>query len=93
MKNRSGNTGRWVVFIIAAFIMSYPVISTLSASFKTSAEISINPGLWVNAPTLENFAIVLEVSERLNVYFYLQNSLIASLIGSILPILLCFPMA
>ena len=93
MKFRLGNVCRWTVFIIAGFVMNYPVISTLSASFKTGAEISMNPGLWVNSPTLENFKIVLEVSERLNVYFYLQNSLIASLVGSILPILICFPMA
>ncbi|OED34785.1 sugar ABC transporter permease [Chromatiales bacterium (ex Bugula neritina AB1)] len=87
------NFFRWIVFALAAFALNYPVISTLSAAFKTSAEISRSPGLWVHAPTLDNFAVVLEITERLNIYFYLQNSLIASLIGSILPIVLCFPMA
>lgn len=87
------NLPRWIVFILAALIVNFPVISTLSASFKTAAEISRNPGLFVNAPTLQNFANVLEVTERLNIFAYLKNSLIASLIGSILPIILCFPLA
>lgn len=93
MKNKYKNLPRWIVFVIAGFIMNFPVISTLSASLKTNAEISMNPGLWVQAPTLENFAVVLEVTERLNVFAYLQNSLVASLIGAILPILICFPIA
>lgn len=93
MTIRWGTLCRWVVFILAAFALNYPVISTLSTAFKTSAEISQNPGLWVNSPTLENFATVLQVTERLNIYHYLNNSLIASLIGSVLPILVCFPMA
>jgi multiple sugar transport system permease protein len=87
------NIGRWAVFGIAAFIMNFPVISTLSTSFKTNSEISTNGGLWVNNFTLENYAIVLEITERLNIYAYLQNSLVAALIGSILPIAICFPAA
>ncbi|WIY24580.1 carbohydrate ABC transporter permease [Parasedimentitalea psychrophila] len=93
MKNKYKDLPRWAVFAIAAFVMNFPVISTLSAALKTNAEISRNPGLWVNAPTLENFAVVLEVTERLNIFSYLHNSLVASLIGSILPIMVCFPMA
>jgi len=84
---------RWLVFFCAAFAMNFPVISTLVTSLKTNAEISSNPGLWVNDPTLENYAQVLEVTERLNIYAYLFNSVIASLIGSILPVILAFPAA
>ncbi len=84
---------RWIVFGIAAFVLNFPVLSTLATSFKTNAEISRSPGLWVSAPTLEHYRAVLEVSERLNVFGYLANSVQASLIGSILPIVLCFPIA
>ncbi|MEP3276849.1 MAG: carbohydrate ABC transporter permease [Stappiaceae bacterium] len=84
---------RWLVFLIAAFAMNVPIISTLATSFKTNAEISRNPGLWVNSPTLENYAQVLTVTERLDIFHYLANSAIASLIGSILPIILAFPAA
>jgi len=93
VKIKYGNISRWIVFVVAGFIMNFPVISTISTSLKTSAEISRSPGLWVQAPTLENFAAVLTVTERLNIYAYLQNSLIASLVGSVLPILICFPIA
>ena len=93
MNGKYRNLPRWIVFFVAAGIMNFPVISTLSVSFKTAGEISRNPGLFVNEPTLQNFAKVLEVTERLNIFSYLQNSLIASLIGSILPIILCFPLA
>lgn len=93
MKKRKSNIFRWVVFIIVAFIINFPVISTISASLKSAAEISRSPGLFVSEPTLQNFAVILEVTERLNIFAYLQNSLMASLIGSILPIMLCFPLS
>ena len=93
LRRKYRNLPRWIVFAIAAFVMNFPVISTISASLKTGAEISRNPGLWVYEPILQNYAAILEVTERLNIFAYLQNSLIASLIGAILPIMLCFPVA
>ena len=93
MMPRFGNLGRWCVFVVAAFVMNFPVLSTLSTSLKTNAEISRNPGLWVSEPTLEHYFDVLEVTERLNIFAYLETSLIASMIGAVLPIILCFPLA
>lgn len=84
---------RWIVFALAAFILNFPVIATLVTAFKGKAEIARNPGLWVQAPTLENFATVLTVSDRLNIWHYLGNSLVAAGIGAILPMVLCFPAA
>lgn len=52
-----------------------------------------NPGLWVRDPTLANYAEVLTVSDRLNVYRHLWNSLAAAAIGAALPMLLCLPAA
>ena len=34
---------RWIVFGIAAFVLNFPVLSTLATSFKTNAEISRSP--------------------------------------------------
>ncbi len=84
---------RWVVFILAGFIMNFPVIATLVTAFKSPAEVGRNPGLWVQSATLENFATVLTISDRLNIYHYLWNSLVAAMIGAILPMILCFPIA
>ena len=90
---RLHNAIRWAVFLLAAFVMNFPLLSTLATSFKGNAEITDNPGLWVAHPTLENYAEILVVSDRLNIYAYLWNSLVASLIGAILPMVLCFPIA
>jgi multiple sugar transport system permease protein len=86
-------TLRWIVFALAAFVMNFPVLATLVTAFKSSAEVSRNPSLWIEAPTLENFATVLTVSDRLNVYHYLWNSTLAALIGAVLPMIVAFPIA
>ena len=91
MKRRM--TPRWIVFAAAAFVMNFPVLATLITAFKSPGEVSRNPSLWIETPTLENFATVLTVSDRLNVYHYLWNSTVAALIGSLLPMIVVFPMA
>ncbi len=88
-----GRTLRWTVFFVAAFAMNFPVLATLITAFKSPAEVSRNPSLWIETPTFENFAAVLTVSDRLNVYHYLWNSVTAALIGAFLPMVLVFPVA
>lgn len=87
------NILRWIVFIIAAVLMNFPVIATLVTSFKSARELSTNAGLWINAPTLEHYQTALEVSDRLNIFAYLYNSAVASLIGTSLAIVLALPAA
>lgn len=84
---------RWIVFAIAAFAMNFPVLATLVTAFKSPAEVSRNPSLWIEAPTLANFATVLTVSDRLDIYHYLWNSTAAALIGAVLPMVVAFPVA
>lgn len=84
---------RWVVFVMAALVLNFPVISTFATAFKGPQELSRNPSLWVEAPTFANFATVLTVSDRLNIYHYLLNSTAAALIGAVLPIIVAFPLA
>ena len=86
-------TPRWIVFAIAAFVMNFPVIATLVTALKAPGEVSRNPSLWIEQPTLANFATVLTVSDRLNVYHYLWNSTVAATIGAILPMAVAFPLA
>lgn len=90
---KTHNTLRWLVFLLAGLVMNFPVIATIVTSFKGPGEVMRNPSLWLQAPTLENFATVFTVSDRLNIYAYLWNSLAASLVGSILPIIVAFPIA
>ena len=84
---------RWIVFAVAAAVMNFPVLATLVTAFKAPGEVMRNPSLWIEAPTLANFATVLTVSDRLNVYHYLWNSVVAALIGALLPMIVAFPLA
>ena len=84
---------RWVLFIVVAVVINFPVIATLVTAFKSPGEVSRNPSLWIEAPTLENFAVVLTISDRLNIYHYLWNSVSAAVIGSVLPVIVAFPVA
>ncbi len=84
---------RWFVFAIAAIALNFPVLVTLSTSFKSARELSGNPGLWVQAPTFENYRAVFEVSDRLNIFLYLFNSLTVALMGTVLAVALALPAA
>jgi multiple sugar transport system permease protein len=84
---------RWLVFVLVALTMNFPVLATLVTAFKGPGEVMSNPTLWLQAPTLENFKTVFTISDRLNIFAYLWNSLVAALVGAILPIFLAFPIA
>ena len=84
---------RWLVYVAAVLVLNFPVIVTLVTSFKSGGELSINPGLWINQPTIDNYLAVLQVSDRLNIYGYLANSFVAAGLGALLAILLAFPAA
>ncbi|WDR07256.1 carbohydrate ABC transporter permease [Devosia rhodophyticola] len=84
---------RWIVFGIAALALNFPVIVTLITSFKSAKELSTNPGFWINQPTLDNYVSVLQVTDRLNIFGYLGNSLVAALIGTTLALVLAVPAA
>jgi multiple sugar transport system permease protein len=81
------------VFVLAALALNAPVIATLVTSFKSPREIATNPGLWIEAPTLANYAGVLAVTDRLNLFALLGNSLAVSLIGAGLALALALPAA
>lgn len=93
MQSRGMMALRWAVFAFAAFVMNFPVISTLVTSLKSEAEIASYPGFWVEAPTLENYREIFRMSDRFDITHYLTNSLVMSLIGAGLSLLLAFPAA
>jgi multiple sugar transport system permease protein len=84
---------RWIVFLIAAFALNFPLIATLIASFKSEGEISENPSLMIEAPTLENFRRVFAIADRFDITHYLANSVIVASMGSFFAILLALPAA
>ncbi len=84
---------RWITLVLAIFIFNFPVIACVVTAFKTPAEINSYAGLIPRTLTLENFKIVLTITDRLNIWLYLWNSLSAALIGTFLPMLICLPAA
>ena len=42
---------RYVLLIVVGFVMLYPLIWLIGASFKTNSEIFSNPGFWPKEPT------------------------------------------
>lgn len=93
MKARISNLMRWLVFVLAAFAMNFPVLATLITSLKSDSEIASNASLWIELPTLANYRAIFEMADRFDLLHFLLNSLIASLLGSAMAILLSFPAA
>lgn len=93
MRKNLVNTLRWLVFVAAVLVLNFPVIATLVTSLKSEAEIMTNASLFIEAPTLDNYAAVFAMADRFDILHFLTNSLVASLIGSVLAIALAFPAA
>jgi multiple sugar transport system permease protein len=93
MKNIFSKALRWTVYLVAVFALNFPVIATLVTSLKSDAEIMSNPSLWINEPTLVNFAAIFDMADRFDILHFLWNSAISSAIGSVLSIMLAFPAA
>ena len=93
MRKTLVNLLRWLVFVAAAVVLNFPVIATLVTSLKSEAEIMTNASLIIEAPTLDNYAAVFAMADRFDILHFLTNSLVASLIGSVLAIALAFPAA
>ena len=93
MRKLVGTGLRYALYILAVLVLNLPVIATAVTSLKSAKELSVNPGLTVAAPTLDNFIKVLQVTDRLNIFAYLANSLVAALVGAGLALLLALPAA
>ncbi len=93
MRTRVMQGLRWLVFVVAALVLNFPVIATLVTSLKSEAEISSNASLVIENPTLDNYTAIFGMADRFDILHYLFNSLVASTIGSALAIVLAFPAA
>jgi len=84
---------RWLVFVAAALILNFPVISTAVTSLKSDAEIAANASLIIERPTLSNYVGIFAMADRFDILHYLTNSVIEATLGSALSILLALPAA
>jgi sorbitol/mannitol transport system permease protein len=81
---------RTVVAWLVALIIFFPILFLAVTSFKTEAQAITVPSLWVFTPTLENFA---EVQARSNYLHFAWNSIITSVVSTLLGLLIAAPAA
>ncbi len=86
-------TFRWILYGVAVLVFDFPLIGTLFTAFKTPAQISHSPPVWVFLPTLENFHAVLAGGISLDFPLFLFNSLCIALAGTLLAIAITLPAA
>ena len=93
MKASIASVARWLVFLAAALILNFPVLSTLITSLKSDAEIASNASLIIERPTLANYSHVFAMADRFDFTHFLENSLIEASLGALFSIGLALPAA
>ncbi|MFT3849028.1 MAG: carbohydrate ABC transporter permease [Propionivibrio sp.] len=88
--NALGLTVRTIAAWAVALLLFFPLGWMVLTAFKTELQAISVPPLVFFEPTLENFTIVQERSDYL---LYAQNSLIVSVVSTIVGLLLAFPAA
>jgi sorbitol/mannitol transport system permease protein len=81
---------RTVASWLAALLIFFPILFMLLTSFKTELQAIAVPSLWVFEPTLENYTTVQERSDYLH---FAWNSVITSVLSTILGLLIAVPAA
>lgn len=81
---------RTIAAWLVALIIFFPILFLAVTAFKTEAQAITVPSLWVFTPTLENFA---EVQARSNYLHFAWNSIITSVVSTLLGLLIAAPAA
>jgi len=75
---------------LIALIVFFPLLFLMVTAFKTELQAIAVPSLWLFEPTLENFT---EVQDRSNYMQFAMNSLITSVVSTILGLMIAVPSA
>ena len=81
---------RTLVAWLVAFLVFFPLLFLAFTAFKTELQAIAVPSMWIFEPTLENFT---EVQERSNYFDFAMNSLITSVVSTILGLIIAVPSA
>jgi len=93
MKYSRKKLGKWVRGIVAwaiGLLIFAPLAWLFLTAFKTELQAIADPPLVIFTPTLENFA---EVQARSNYLLYARNSLITSVVSTVLGLAIALPAA
>ncbi|MFZ1386626.1 MAG: carbohydrate ABC transporter permease [Thiolinea sp.] len=90
----NSNTGKLIIRTIAAWsvalILFFPLLFLAVTAFKTEGQAIAVPSLWIFTPTLENFV---EVQARSDYMHYAWNSIVTSVVSTVLGLLIAAPAA
>ena len=75
---------------LVALILFFPILFMLVTSFKTELQAIAVPSVWIFTPTLDNFT---HVQERSDYLLYARNSLVTSVVSTLLGLLIAAPAA
>jgi sorbitol/mannitol transport system permease protein len=73
-----------------ALLLFFPILFMLMTSFKTELQAIAVPSVWIFTPTLDNFT---HVQERSDYLLYARNSLITSVVSTLVGLLIAAPAA
>lgn len=90
--NIVADAARWIIFVVVALVLNFPVLSTILTSFKTDADINAYPPKWIFTPTLDHYRAVLN-SPSVDYLHYVTNSIVIAVLGTIFAIVLTLPAA
>jgi ABC-type glycerol-3-phosphate transport system permease component len=82
--------GIWIPLIVLAVWTIFPILMTLSISFKTRADVSADPGLIPSNPTLEGYRSVIEQQGFQGAFL---NSVLVGLGTALLTLVIAVPAA
>lgn len=78
--------GAWFV----ALLLFFPILFMVVTSFKTELQAIAVPSVWFFTPTLDNFT---HVQERSDYFLYAKNSLITSVLSTVIGLAIAAPAA
>ncbi|MFZ1344258.1 carbohydrate ABC transporter permease [Thiothrix eikelboomii] len=90
----NSSSGKLIIRTVAAWLVAlilfFPLLFLAVTAFKTEGQAIAVPSLWVFTPTLENFV---EVQARSNYLHFAWNSVVTSVVSTVLGLLIAAPAA
>lgn len=87
-KNKLGKITFNLIAILIVFAFMFPYLFMVSSAFKSRMDTFAYPPVFFFSPTLDSFR---EIFGNINIGFYMKNSLIVSILSSILTMIIAIP--
>ena len=82
-----------IMLIVIILVVNFPIVWLIMTSFKLRPDIISDHPIWIFRPTLQHYANVLTREEVFPFDLYFSNSLIVTILTTLLAILITFSAA